>query len=82
MEWREVCGVREKSPPLSARKHRHLVHNEVAAGTAFQTIHFLPPRSVYVCAAFLMEWEKEWLGRGFQELILFLQKPPTEVWGT
>lgn len=36
---------------------------------------------VYVCAAFLASWERDICRREFQELILFLQKLPTQEWG-
>lgn len=35
---------------------------------------------VYVCAAFLASWERDICRREFQELILFLQKLPTQDW--
>lgn len=35
---------------------------------------------VYVCAAFLSKWEKELMKMDFQELMIFLQSPPTEDW--
>jgi hypothetical protein len=36
---------------------------------------------VYVCAAFLARWERPLLTMEFQELMLFLQKLPTQDWG-
>jgi hypothetical protein len=37
---------------------------------------------VYACAAFLAAWERELLAcADFQELLLFLQRPPTANWG-
>jgi hypothetical protein len=37
---------------------------------------------VYCCAAFLAAWERELLAcADFQELLLFLQRPPTSSWG-
>ncbi|KAF6259561.1 rab-GTPase-TBC domain-containing protein [Scenedesmus sp. NREL 46B-D3] len=35
---------------------------------------------VYVCAAFLACWQKDILGLEFQELMMFLQKLPTQDW--
>lgn len=34
-----------------------------------------------MCAAFLASWERDICRREFQELILFLQKLPTQGWG-
>ncbi|KAF8069367.1 gyp1 [Scenedesmus sp. PABB004] len=36
---------------------------------------------VYVCAAFLACWQRDILGREFQEVMLFLQRLPTRDWG-
>ena len=41
----------------------------------------LPDFLVYACAAFLARWERPLAGRDFQELMLFLQRPPTQAWG-
>jgi hypothetical protein len=35
---------------------------------------------VYVCAAFLARWERALMTLEFQELMLFLQKLPTQDW--
>lgn len=35
---------------------------------------------VYVCAAFLMRWAKELKNMDFQDLLIFLQRPPTDKW--
>eukprot|EP01024_Parvocaulis_polyphysoides_P060448 TRINITY_DN6599_c0_g1_i4.p1 TRINITY_DN6599_c0_g1~~TRINITY_DN6599_c0_g1_i4.p1 ORF type:complete len:247 (-),score=18.44 TRINITY_DN6599_c0_g1_i4:442-1182(-) len=35
---------------------------------------------VYVCAAFLCTWSKQLLEMEFQEMLIFIQKPPTENW--
>lgn len=35
---------------------------------------------VYVCAAFLIKFSGELKGRDFQEILLFLQNPPTKSW--
>lgn len=35
---------------------------------------------VYVCAAFLACWQKDILTMEFQELMMFLQKLPTQDW--
>lgn len=48
-----------------------------AAGTGRGLAEFL----VYACAAFLAAWERELLAcADFQELLLFLQRPPTRAW--
>lgn len=48
------------------------------AGTGRGLAEFL----VYACAAFLAAWERELLAcADFQELLLFLQRPPTAAWG-
>lgn len=39
-----------------------------------------PSLQVYVCAAFLACWERDICSREFQDLILFLQKLPTQDW--
>jgi hypothetical protein len=39
------------------------------------------PPQVYVCAAFLARWERALVALEFQELMLFLQKLPTQDWG-
>lgn len=35
---------------------------------------------VYVCAAFLQNWAKDLVNMEFQDLIIFLQSPPTQDW--
>ena len=35
---------------------------------------------VFVCAAFLVKWSDQLLARDFQEIITFLQNPPTKDW--
>ncbi|KAJ1895771.1 GTPase-activating protein, partial [Kickxella alabastrina] len=34
----------------------------------------------YVCAAFLLRWSKELRAMDFQEIMVFLQRPPTAAW--
>jgi TBC1 domain family member 2 len=40
----------------------------------FKTFH------PYVCAAFLLKWRKELQNLDFQDMVVFLQNPPTESW--
>lgn len=40
----------------------------------FKTFH------PYICAAFLLKWRRELQILEFQDIIVFLQKPPTEKW--
>jgi hypothetical protein len=40
----------------------------------FKTFH------VYVCAAFLLKWRRELQLLDFQDLLVFLQSPPTSAW--
>ena len=43
-------------------------------GDGFKTFH------VYVCAAFLLKWKRELQLLDFQDLLVFLQSPPTSTW--
>ncbi|KAJ2717201.1 GTPase-activating protein [Coemansia spiralis] len=36
---------------------------------------------IYVCAAFLLKWRKELAQLDFQQIMVFLQQPPTASWG-
>lgn len=35
---------------------------------------------VFVCAAFLLKWRRDLIGKDFQDLMMFLQSPPTGSW--
>jgi len=35
---------------------------------------------IYACGSFLEQWSKELMSMDFQEMIMFLQKPPTASW--
>ena len=43
-------------------------------GDGFKSFH------LYVCAAFLLRFEKQLKGMDFADLVQFLQKMPTEKW--
>ena len=74
--WMNCLLMREMSLPCTIR----LFDTYIAASSdtsmqSFATFH------VFVCTAFLLQWAGELVAFDFQELILFLQKPPTERWG-
>ncbi|GAM18757.1 hypothetical protein SAMD00019534_019320 [Acytostelium subglobosum LB1] len=35
---------------------------------------------VYVCAAFLIQWADQLIGKEFPDIMIFLQRPPTQQW--
>ena len=35
---------------------------------------------VYVCACFLLQWAEMVKGLDFQDIVLLLQRPPTQEW--
>ena len=72
--WMNCILMREMSLACTVRLFDTLLTQHGAEAGGLASFH------VYVCAAFLMRWERELQGMEFQELILFLQKPPTEAW--
>ena len=56
---------------------RHVIRmwdTYIAEPDGFSNFH------VYVCAAFLVRWSKQLRQMDFQDLIIFLQSPPTKNW--
>lgn len=70
LRWMNCVLVREIPLPLVARMY----DTYLAEGEGFSTFH------LYVCAAFLSRWSAELRLLDFQEIFLFLQRPPTAGW--
>jgi len=70
LRWMNCVLVREIPLPLVARMY----DTYLAEGEGFSTFH------LYVCAAFLNWWSAELRLLDFQEIFLFLQRPPTGTW--
>lgn len=69
--WMNCLLMRELSTPLIIRMwDTYLSENPLG----FNIFH------VYVCAAFLIKFSLELKTKDFQEIILFLQNPPTQNW--
>lgn len=70
--WMNCLLLREFPLPIIQR----LWDSYLAEGGAegFKTFH------PYVCAAFLLKWRKELSVLEFQDVIVFLQRPPTANW--
>lgn len=69
--WMNCLLLREFRLPVIER----LWDSYLAEGSeGFKTFH------VYVCAAFLLKWKRELQMLEFQDLIVFLQSPPTADW--
>ncbi|KAK6463598.1 putative GTPase-activating protein [Scheffersomyces coipomensis] len=69
--WMNCLLMRELSMPLIIRMWDTYL-SEVPLG--FNNFH------VYVCAAFLIKFSSDLKERDFQEILLFLQSPPTTYW--
>jgi len=70
--WMNCYLMREISLPLIIRVWDTYLSEE--NGDGFKAFH------VYVCAAFLLTWSKKLLSLEFQDLVIFLQRLPTEDW--
>jgi len=70
--WMNCLLMREISLPLIIRSWDTCLAEE--NGSGFKIFH------VYICAAFLMRWEKELKTMEFQDLVMFLQSLPTKDW--
>eukprot|EP00026_Physarum_polycephalum_P005371 Phypoly_transcript_05403.p1 GENE.Phypoly_transcript_05403~~Phypoly_transcript_05403.p1 ORF type:complete len:517 (+),score=51.34 Phypoly_transcript_05403:136-1686(+) len=68
--WMNCVLVREFPLPLVAR----MWDTYLAEGESFSIFH------LYVCAAFLKRWSAELRLLDFQEIFMFLQRPPTNDW--
>ena len=77
--WMNCLLMREMSLPCTLRLFdTYLASADTSSGgqvSSFAAFH------VYVCTAFLLQWARQLAALDFQELILFLQRPPTERWG-
>ena len=76
--WMNCLLMREMSLPCTIRLFdTYIASSSTSSGglSSFDTFH------VFVCTAFLLQWAKQLTALDFQELILFLQRPPTERWG-
>lgn len=69
--WMNCLLMRELSMPLITRMWDTYL-SESPLG--FNDFH------VYVCAAFLIKFSDELKHKDFQEILLFLQNPPTQLW--
>ena len=75
--WMNCLLMREMSLPCTIRLFdTYIASSSTSSGglSSFASFH------VYVCTAFLLQWSKQLAALDFQELILFLQRPPTERW--
>ena len=76
--WMNCLLMREMSLPCTIRLFDTYIasSSDGSSGglSSFASFH------VYVCTAFLLQWSKQLAALDFQELILFLQRPPTERW--
>ena len=71
--WMNCLLMREISLPLIIRVWDTYLSEE-SQGDGFRAYH------VYVCAAFLMKFVSQLKQMDFQEIVIFLQKLPTEKW--
>ena len=75
--WMNCLLMREMSLPCTVRLFdTYIASSSTSSGglSSFASFH------VYVCTAFLLQWSKQLTALDFQDLILFLQRPPTERW--
>ena len=72
--WMNCLLMREWSLGCSVRLFDTFCSLCLASSSSFASFH------VYVCAAFLLQFEQRLLGMDFTQLLLFLQRPPTEAW--
>ena len=76
--WMNCLLMREMSLPCTIRLFdTYIASSSTSSGglSSFASFH------VFVCTAFLLQWAKQLTALDFQELILFLQRPPTDRWG-
>ncbi len=70
--WMNCLLMRELSLPNIIRMWDSYLSEPL--GTGFREFH------IYVCAAFLNRWSKQLLSMEFQEIMVFLQSPPSKYW--
>jgi len=69
--WMNCLLLREFKLPIILRLWDAFL---AEADAGFKDFH------VFVCAAFLLKWRHDLIGRDFQDLMMFLQTPPTATW--